>query len=212
LTTQPTRYRLSHGPYGKRELLDFFDRQLRDHGYAPQSVRWTPEDSRLRYEAFRGSCGDLQGKSLLDFGCGKGDFSTAFCATRRRWRLLRHRREFGARRPWRAASTRRPEFLALDVEEAPWERHFDVVVACGSSTCGIGGIAASLRETAKILFGLCGNPASQFSHGRAPRHDVELHYASRGPAAFCLEDFPEVTLRHGLVPDDVYLSVYRCGP
>ncbi len=201
-------------PYGKQELLTFFDRHLRDHGDTPQAVRWTPAGQRRRYEAFHEIIGGLEGKSLLDFGCGKGDF----------FGFLRERGGPGAycgidvnagltalaRRKYPEA-----EFQTLDIDEAPWERRFDVVVACGVFNLRIGGIAASHRETAKTLYGLCRESLHlNFLTARSPQHDVELHYVE--PVAllsFALEELsPKVTLRHGLVPDDVYLSVYRSAP
>jgi 2-polyprenyl-3-methyl-5-hydroxy-6-metoxy-1,4-benzoquinol methylase len=64
----------SMDPLGKKELLTFYDRHLRDFGDAPQAVRWTPGGQLRRYETFISITGDLSGKSMLDFGCGKGDF------------------------------------------------------------------------------------------------------------------------------------------
>lgn len=200
-------------PYGKRELLTFFDRHLRDHGDTPQAVRWTPEGQRLRYEAFREIIGDLGGKSLLDFGCGKGDFygflhdrgrSSAYCGVDVNAGLTAM-----ARRKYPEA-----EFLTLDVEETSWKRRFDVVVACGVFNLRIGGIAASLQETLKILYGLCREALHvNFLSARTPRHDVELYYVEPTDLLrFALEELsPRVTLRHDLVPNDVYLSVYRRG-
>lgn len=198
-------------PYGKQELLNFFDRELRDHGDTPQAVRWTPEGQRRRYEAFHGIIGSLAGKSLLDFGCGKGDFygflrargvTCAYCGVDVNSGLTTL-----ARRKYPEA-----EFLTLDVEEAPWERRFDIVVACGVFNLRIGGIAESLRETVKILFGLCRESLHlNFLTARTPRQDVELHYVDpENLLRFALEELsPRVTLRHGLVPDDVFLSVQR---
>jgi SAM-dependent methyltransferase len=200
-------------PYGKQELLAFFDRNLRDYGDSPQAVRWTPEGQLRRYEAFREIIGALNGKTLLDFGCGKGDFYT----------FLRDLGDAGgycgvdvnagltalARRKYPEA-----EFLTLDVEEFAWERRFDVVVACGVFNLRIGGIAASLRETVKILYGLCRESLHlNFLTTRTPRQDVELHYVEPVDLLrFALEELsPKVTLRHGLVPEDVYLSVFRCN-
>jgi len=37
-------------PLGKKELLYFYNRHLRDFGDSPQALRWTPEGQRLRYE------------------------------------------------------------------------------------------------------------------------------------------------------------------
>jgi SAM-dependent methyltransferase len=198
-------------PYGKQELLAFFDRHLRDHGDTPQAVRWTPSGQRRRYEAFRGIIGGLEGKSLLDFGCGKGDFygflrdqgvSCAYCGVDVNKGLSAL-----ARRKYPEA-----EFLTLDVEETPWERRFDVVVACGVFNLRIGGIAASLHETVKILFGLCTESLHvNFLTARAPRLDVELFYVEPADLLrFALAELSSrVTLRHDLVPEDVFLSAYR---
>jgi 2-polyprenyl-3-methyl-5-hydroxy-6-metoxy-1,4-benzoquinol methylase len=61
-------------PFGKKELLNFYNRHLKDFGDAPQAVRWTPEGQLHRYETLTGIAGDFSGKRVLDFGCGKGDF------------------------------------------------------------------------------------------------------------------------------------------
>lgn len=199
-------------PYGKQELLSFFDRHLRDHGDTPQAVRWTPAGQRRRYEAFRGIIGKLEGKSLLDFGCGKGDF----------YGFLRDQGDTGAFcgvdvNPGLTALARRKypeaEFLTLDIEEAPWQRRFDVVVACGVFNLRIGGIAASHRETIKALYDLCRESLHlNFLTARTPRQDVELFYVEPADLLrFSLEELsPRVTLSHGLVPEDLFLSVFRC--
>src|SRR3972149_5095341 len=61
-------------PFGKKELLNFYNRHLKDFGDAPQAVRWTPEGQLHRYETLIGIAGDFSGKRVLDFGCGKGYF------------------------------------------------------------------------------------------------------------------------------------------
>jgi len=61
-------------PFGKKELLNFYNRHLKDFGDAPQAVRWTPGGQLHRYETLIGIAGDFSGKRVLDFGCGKGDF------------------------------------------------------------------------------------------------------------------------------------------
>lgn len=200
-------------PYGKRELLEFFDRHLRRHGDTPTAVRWTPLGQQRRYEAFCGLLGDPAGKALLDFGCGKGDL----------YGFLRERSLPGsycgvdvneglvalARRKFPEA-----EFLALDIEETAWERRFDVVIACGVFNLRIGGIGASMPETVRSLFGLCREALHvNFLTARTPRREVELFYVEPEELLrFALEELsPNVVLRHGLVPDDVFLSVYRPG-
>ena len=164
---------------------------------------------QARYEAFLALCGDLGGKSLLDFGCGKGDF----CG------FLRDR---GVACSYTGvdihpdlialASSKHPEaeFLARDIEEEPLGRSFDVVVACGVFNLRAGGIQETVESVLPLLFG-CAREAlhANFLTARAPHKDVELHYVD--PA--WLLDFarerlsPSALVREDLVPDDVFLTV-----
>ena len=61
-------------PYGKQELLGFYSRHLEHFGDTPQAVRWTSAGQRSRYEALLALAGPLGAGTVLDFGCGKGDF------------------------------------------------------------------------------------------------------------------------------------------
>src|SRR5512139_2734515 len=126
-------------PYGKREVLEFFGRHLRLHGDAPQAVRWTEKGQRARYEAFLALCGDLNGRSLLDFGCGKGDL---FGFLRGRGVACAYTGVDIHPELIALARGKHPgaEFLARDIEEEPLGRTFDVVVACGVFNLRVGGI------------------------------------------------------------------------
>jgi SAM-dependent methyltransferase len=198
-------------PYGKRELLDCFGRHLRHHGDTPQAVRWTVRGQRARYEAFLSICGDLEGKTLLDFGCGKGDF-------------LGFLRAHGVGCAYTGvdihpdlialARGKHPEaeFVVQDIEEEPLGRSFDVVVACGVFNLRVGGIGETVEALLPLLFG-CAQEAlhANFLSARAPHKDVELHYVD--PAwlrAFAREHLsPAAEVREDLVPDDVFLTVRR---
>jgi len=198
-------------PYGKREMLDFYGRHLRHHGDTPQAVRWTARGQQRRYEAFLAVCGNLSGKSVLDFGCGKGDFlgflqslgvSCSYTGVDIHPDLIALAR---GKHP-------EAEFIATDIEEEPLERTFDVVLACGVFNLRIGGIGESVEAILPLLFGYAREALhANFLSARAPRHDVELHYVD--PAwllAFAREKLsPTATVREDLVFDDVFLTV-RC--
>ncbi|MHB8836601.1 MAG: class I SAM-dependent methyltransferase [Candidatus Methylomirabilia bacterium] len=198
-------------PYGKREVLDLFGRQLRQHGDHPQAVRWTARGQLARYEAFLAVCGDLTGKSVLDFGCGKGDLcgflrergvSCAYTGVDLHPDLiaLAKRKHPGA------------QFVARDIEEEPLGMTFDVVVACGVFNLRVGGIQQTVEAVLPLLFA-CAREAlhANFLTARAPGHDVELHYVD--PAwllGFARRHLaPEAAVREDLVPDDVFLAVRR---
>jgi SAM-dependent methyltransferase len=198
-------------PYGKRELLEFYGRHLRHHGDAPQAVRWTERGQRLRYEAFLALCGDLAGKSLLDFGCGKGDL---YGFLRDRGVACAYTGVDGPPDLIALARSKHPdaEFIARDIEDEPLGRTFDVVIACGVFNLRAGGIQETVEAVLPLLFG-CAREAlhANFLSARAPRHDVELHYID--PAwllAFARERLsPNAQVREDLCPDDVFLTVRR---
>jgi SAM-dependent methyltransferase len=198
-------------PYGKREVLDCFGRHLRRHGDAPQTVRWTEKGQRARYEAFLALCGELAGRTLLDFGCGKGDF-------------LGFLQERGATCAYTGvdihpdlvalARGKHPEaeFLARDIEEEPLGRTFDVVIACGVFNLRVGGIQETIEAVLPLLFASAREALHvNFLTARAPHKDVELHFVD--PAwllTFAREELsPGAQVREDLHPDDVFLTV-RC--
>lgn len=198
-------------PYGKSEVLDFFGRNLRRHGDHPQTVRWTARGQRARYEAFLALCGDLTGKSILDFGCGKGDLcgflrdrgvSCAYTGVDLHPDLIA------------LAKSKHPgaEFVARDIEEEPLGRIFDVVVACGVFNLRAGGIQQTVEAVLPLLFACTREVLhANFLTARARCHDVELHYVDPDwLLGFARRQLaPQALVREDLVPEDAFLTVRR---
>ncbi len=196
-------------PLGKKELLYFYNRHLKDFGDAPQAVRWTPGGQRRRYEALLNIAGDFSGKTLLDFGCGKGDFygfikekdiSVNYCGIDINENLLS------------LAKSKYPEaeFLSLDMEEYTFEREFDITIVCGVFNLRVAGIQESMYNVLKKLFKLCREALyiNVLTYYIANRN-VELFYVK--PEEILLFTLTElsrsVTLMH--VNEDIFLSVYK---
>lgn len=196
-------------PLGKKELLNFYGRHLRDFGDSPQAVRWTPEGQIRRYETLLRIAGDLSGKTLLDFGCGKGDIcgflkekgiSLTYCGIDINENLIE------------LAKTKYPgaEFIDMDIEETQFDRQFDVIFACGVFNLRIAGIDESVRNVMKKLFSLCKESLHvNFLTYYVPRRDVELFFMKPEEMLHFVitEVSPTVTLRHR--GEDLFLSVYR---
>jgi SAM-dependent methyltransferase len=196
-------------PLGKKELLIFYDRHLKDFGDSPQAVRWTPEGQLRRYEMFISVTGDLSGKSMLDFGCGKGDFYgflkergcfPSYCGIDVNAKLIT------------LAMSKYPEaeFIELDIDEDELSRQFDVIILCGVFNLRIAGIEESSRLILKKLFSCCREAMHvNFLSYDTPQRSVELFYVKpeeiRQFAAAELS--PSVTLRHDT--EDIFLSVFR---
>jgi SAM-dependent methyltransferase len=196
-------------PLGKKELLTFYDRHLRDFGDSPQAVRWTPDGQARRYETLLQIAGDLTGKKVLDFGCGKGDFCgflkekdvrIDYCGLDVNENLIE------------LAKSKYPdvEFLCTDIDETEIERAFDVVIVCGVFNLRIAGIGDSMKAVLKKLFSLC----RQALHLNVltyyiPQRNVELFYVRPEDILYfaVTELSRHVTLRHE--KEDIYLSVFR---
>lgn len=196
-------------PLGKKELLAFYDRHLKDFGDAPQAVRWTPEGQARRYERLLQIAGDLTGKKVLDFGCGKGDLcgffkeksvNTDYCGIDVNKNLIE------------LAKSKYPdvEFLCADIDEAEIKGAFDVVIVCGVFNLRIAGIEESMKGILKKLFSLCSHALHlNVLTCYIPQRNVELFYVRPEDILYfaVTELSRHVTLRHE--KEDIYLSVYR---
>lgn len=197
-------------PFGKKELLYFYNRHLRDFGDSPQAVRWTPEGQRLRYEILVKIAGDLSGKKVLDFGCGKGDLygfikereiSLQYCGIDINENLINL-----ARNKYPEA-----EFMVVDIEEAEFDRIFDIIFVCGVFNLRIAGIEESMKNVLKKLFKLCREALHvNLLTYYIPRRNVELFYVKPEEILrFAITELsPSAILRHGIIKEDFFLSIY----
>lgn len=196
-------------PLGKKELLAFYDRHLRDFGDRPEAVRWTPEGQQRRYRTMVGITGDFAGKKVLDFGCGKGDFygfmrdkglSFTYCGVDINEHLIE------------LAKSKYPEaeFIAMDIDEAKLAREFDIIFVCGVFNLRIAGIEDCMKTVLKKLFHLCRESLHvNFLTYHVPQRSIELFYVKPEEIlAFAVGELSgNVTLRHH--NEDIYLSIYR---
>ncbi|MGB9715130.1 MAG: class I SAM-dependent methyltransferase [Thermodesulfovibrionales bacterium] len=196
-------------PLSKKELLDFYNRHFRDFGDKPQALRWTPEGQLLRYETLISIAGDFSGKSVLDFGCGKGDFygylrtkgiDVLYCGIDINENLI----EF-ARKKYPET-----EFIAIDIEETDFNRSFDIIFICGVFNLRIAGIEESMKNILKKLFYLCKEALYlNLLTYYVPRRDIELFYVKPEEIIqFIISELsPSFTLMHK--KEDIYLSIFR---
>lgn len=196
-------------PLGKKELLSFYNRHLKDFGDAPQAVRWTPEGQLRRYENLLRIAGDFSGKTVLDFGCGKGDFcgflrgkniSVRYCGIDINENLISLSR----------AKYPEAEFIAMDIEKADLERNFDCIILCGVFNLRVAGIEETMKNILKRLFSVCTNALHMNALSYyVPQRTVELFYVKPEELLrFALAELsPKVTLTQA--DEDIYLSVYK---
>jgi SAM-dependent methyltransferase len=196
-------------PLGKKKLLDFYTRHLKDFGDAPQAVRWTPEGQIRRYETLLRISGDSSGKTVLDFGCGKGDFygfikekgiSPRYCGIDINKNLIEL-----ARRKYPEA-----EFLVMDIDETDFNRYFNIMFVCGVFNLRIAGIEESMKHILRKLFRLCTEALHvNLLTSYVPQKSVELFYVNPEEILnFTITELSRsVALLH--TKEDIFLSVYK---
>jgi len=196
-------------PLGKKEMLSFYNRHLKDFGDAPQAVRWTPEGQLKRFENLLRIAGDFSGKTVLDFGCGKGDF---YGFQKKRNVAARYTGIDINENLISLARSKHPdaEFIALDIEEERLTRTFNLIFVCGVFNLRVANIKKTMKDILKRLFSLCTdalhiNALSYY----VPQRTVELFYVKPEELLrFALTELsPKVTLTHA--DEDIYLSVYK---
>ena len=63
-------------PYSKDQILSFYNFHLKKFGDRPEALRWTPQGQLKRYHMLAdiAPARDLNNSTVLDYGCGTGDF------------------------------------------------------------------------------------------------------------------------------------------
>ncbi|MCS7203895.1 MAG: class I SAM-dependent methyltransferase [Thermodesulfovibrio sp.] len=159
----------------KEYIIEFFNKRIIHFKESPEAVGWTPKGQKLRYEKIL-ELMNPQGLSLLDFGCGRGDF----------YGFLKERnikcRYVGIDiNPTliKEAKTKYPEgeFIVTDIEETPFLQKFDYTVAIGVFNLNIHGVKESMKNCIKILYGNT-NKELIFTclDARTKNKDIELVY------------------------------------
>lgn len=194
----------------KEYVFSFFDRNLRLHGDRPEAVRWTAEGQTLHYHCLM-DIGPLDGKKVLDFGCGKGDFfqfltDQGISADYYGWDINEKLIAL-ARRKYPGA-----DFRVMDIDRDTITEDFDYIVLCGVFNLRVQGLDDMILRTLRKLFGHCRmGLAYNGLSDRNPKKDFELHYVSpAGMRDFALRELsPFVSIRSNRIPYDFTMFVYR---
>lgn len=203
-------------PLAKEYLIRFYDTNLMLFGDRPETLRWSAQGQLSRYALLLGVIPDsLEGASVLDYGCGKGDFC-GFLASR------------GIRVDYTGmdinpslialAATKHPEcrFHVHDIEESPVNEEFDYIFLCGVFNNRVEGAEESMRYAVSSLFkqsrkGLVFTALSSLD----PSKSIDLHYTNPD----LLLDFirsnitSDVTMTGDAIPFDLtfYLSTGKAS-
>lgn len=193
----------------KEYIVDFFSKKLMLFGNAPAAVGWTEAGQRLRYE-----CIDrllpLKGASLLDFGCGKGDFYSFL-------------KEKGINAEYtgmdinqkliETASRNFPdaEFLTLDIDTDNIPGTYDYIISCGVFNLNLQGVKEAAAESLRKLFHHA-NKALLFNclNIQSKTKDTNLLYFDPAELLAAAKKITDSTaIYHDLIEGDIFLLLNK---
>ncbi|MBA4373499.1 MAG: hypothetical protein C0402_11640 [Thermodesulfovibrio sp.] len=195
----------------KEYVISFFDASLRLHGDRPEAVRWTVPGQIIHYKCLLDIAPSLEGASVLDFGCGKGDLcgflqqnniTVSYTGVDINPGLIDLAKQKYPGVP----------FSVFDITTDTLTNVFDYIFLCGVFNLKIQGLDEVIRTTLKKLFshcriGLAYNGLSVHNHHKSH----ELHYtAPEEILGFALKELtPFVSLRQDRLCHDFTLFAYQ---
>ncbi len=195
----------------KEYVISFYDRTLQMFGDRPEALRWTAKGQFLHYECLFNIDENINGKKILDYGCGKGDFyqflkdkniSVNYTGYDINERLIS------------LAAQKYPEcrFRVFDIEKSELDEDFDYIFLCGVFNLKLEYIDKTIKNVLRKLFIHCGialgfNALSDYD----PQKSYELHYVSpKEMLEFAIKNLsPFVSLVHDRIPYDFTMFVRK---
>ena len=192
-----------------RRNVGFYTDLVAQHGVHPHSLNWgSAESQRLRFEVL-GEAGLRAGQSVLDVGCGLGDF---YGWIRERGLEVDYRGVDLTPRMIEVARSRFPEghfdvLNVLEAEVAP----ADFVVASGIFYLRQHEPIVFMQQVLTRLFALCRRTvAFNTLSAWSPDADANEFYADPlRTLEFCRSLTPWVALRHDYHPRDFTIYLHR---
>lgn len=199
-------------PYSKEQILSFYNYHLKKFGDRPEALRWTPQGQIRRYHTLTEIAQDLHASTVLDYGCGTGDF---YRFLGRRGIVPRYTGVDINENFIEIARKKYPQcaFQVMDISEGDdeLEGFFDYIFICGVFNYLVPGVGDDLKNALVMLFKHCNKGlALNALSSHTPLKDPELNYTSpEEMVAFALENLsPYLMLRHDRIQNDFTLFVY----
>ena len=194
----------------KIETIRRYENRLKQFGYDVKSLGWrTKRQQYLRFEILA-EIGDLNNSSVLDLGCGFGDFYDFLLEKGIKVDYTGYEI---SRKLIEIARERHPElkFEVKDILREPINRSFDYVVSSGIFNHKMSNNDLFIKEIFRKTFEICNiGIAHNMLSSYVDYMDSELYYASPIKIFdFCKTLSRRVTLRHDYMPFEFTVYVYK---
>ncbi|MBI5664539.1 MAG: class I SAM-dependent methyltransferase [Nitrospirae bacterium] len=194
----------------KEYVISFFDKKLMLHGDRPEAVGWSSKGQLLRFQAML-DAGDVNNNTVLDFGCGKGDF---YGFLKGRGIQVEYSGLDINEKLISLARQKYPDgdFRVFDIDKDVLDKDFDYIFLCGVFNLELAGDDEMIKSTLFTLFRHCRKVlAFNALSSRDPKKDFELHYVSPEELLdFALKNLsPHISVSHDRIPYDFTMYVRR---
>ena len=197
----------------KRVMRKFYENKIRVHGFSPKGFDWGSKISqRKRFEVFL-HIGDLNGKKVLDLGCGAGDF----------YKFLKEKKIDAhyvgcdiVRESIRYAKEKCPEadFRVGDIDQFR-DSEFDYIFESGIFNVLIQDNEGHAKETIVKMFKSCRlgigiNMLSKYRFDKIIKSSQTGYRFDPGEMFnFCRNISQKVVLKHDYMPNDFTIFMYK---
>ncbi|MDO9287479.1 MAG: class I SAM-dependent methyltransferase [Thermodesulfovibrionales bacterium] len=193
----------------KEYIVDFFSKKLMLFGNTPAAVGWSAAGQRLRYECILNLL-PLEGQSVLDFGCGKGDF---YSFLKEKGIKVKYRGIDINLKLIETASHNHPEaeFMTSDIDSEELPEDYDYIISCGVFNLNVEGVKESIERYLRKLFEHT-NKTLLFnclgSHSKIK--DINLIYLNPKDLVAAAKKITDSTaIHHDLIEGDIFLLLNK---
>ena len=194
-----------------KKIISFYDRHIDEHGVGPRAVGWNDEHSQEARFAALCKMGDMNNCSILDVGCGLGDFYKY---------LIDHYEHVDYRgidiNP-RYIERARQLYPDARFEVADFAEYvggpFDYVCASGVFSVKIPDYKEAYFRQIKKMFTMVqkGVAFNMLDKGHHPDDETYAAYSPEEVRAFCLSLTDDVVVYHDYLPHDFTVVMKKAG-
>ncbi len=195
----------------KEYTISFYNKRLQQFGDKPEALAWSHRGQILRYNCLLDIDSSIDGRKVLDFGCGKGDF---YGYLRERGIDVRYTGFDISEKFISLANNKYPggRFTIFDIDRDDIDEEFDYIFMCGVFNLKLNQLEDTIKSTMIKLFKHC-RVAIAFNALSAhnPEKDFELNYLfPEEMFSFALKELsPYVAIRHDRILYDFTIYVYK---
>lgn len=197
-------------PEEKEATIRRYEERLEKYGVSAKALGWRDEEQQYMRFVALAAIGDLNNCSILDVGCGFGDF---YDFLKQKGLNVQYTGYDISSKLVEIARQKHPEatFEVRDILEEESNEKFDYVVSSGIFNARLSDNEGFLRRMLKRCFELCniGAAINMMSSYVDYKQEDLYYYSPESIFAFCKTLTKRATLRHDYMPYEFSVYLYK---